>query len=91
MTIFPPWELDDELRTIFDASGAAVAFLPIPHDPETTRLLLAAPSLHIALKELLDYTINCLYGGDYEMGTNAELDAPIATLALIAEIRGDES
>jgi hypothetical protein len=81
-----PWEYDHTFRAIFDASGTTVTFLPTRHDPARARLLLAAPALHVALKELLDYTINRLYGGDYEMGTNVELDAPIAALGMVEDI-----
>lgn len=81
MTFSAPWECDDDFHIIFDASGEAVAFLPIPPDPATVRLLLAAPRLMAILEAAAE--------DDVVQWHDATLLK--ATRALIAEIRGDGS
>ena len=92
MTFSAPWECDDDLRTIFDASGAAVAFLPIPPDPTRTRLLLAAPALYKALKAMIE-DADVTHMPNSELSDIVPRGATAASIiqarALIAEIRGD--
>jgi hypothetical protein len=78
-----PWELDDNLRAIFDADGTSVAFLPNRHDPARARLLLKAPRLMTELRSVISAY------GDKTWGTAYTMDRALSSArALIAEIEG---